>query len=178
MIEPKSMTKDALTSAYGDESMAHMRYLTFLDVANKERSPNVMRLFKAIAYAEFVHARDHYDKLRELKEGVKVVAEALFGSDSMSKNSELAIMRKEFEVNETRPVYAEIAKFQREKGAEISFKRALETEKNHAQLYKEAKKHVDQGKDWLLDNYIWICSVCGAPRDKYKILTLLDLSFY
>lgn len=34
MVRP--MTKDALLSAFGGESMAHMRYLIFAEIAEKE----------------------------------------------------------------------------------------------------------------------------------------------
>ena len=180
---PKPMTKDALMSAYGGESMAHMRYLIFAEIAEKEGFPTVARLFKAIAYSEQVHARNHYDKLKDLDVDAKVVAGAPFGPGSTSKNLELAIRGEEFEVNEMYPVYIETAKFQGEKEAERSFSWAYEAEKIHAKLYREAKEYVDQGKDWPLEGDIWICSVCGhtyvgkeppdrcpicnVPKDKY-----------
>jgi rubrerythrin len=53
------MTQDALVSSYGGESMVHMRYLIFADIAEKEGFKNVARLFRAIAFAEQVHARNH-----------------------------------------------------------------------------------------------------------------------
>ncbi len=99
---PKPMTKDALMSAYGGESMAHMRYLIFAEIAEKEGFPTVARLFKAIAYSEQVHARNHYDKLKDIDVDTKVVAGAPFGPGSTSKN--LAIRGEEFEVNEMYPV--------------------------------------------------------------------------
>ena len=34
----RAMTKDALVSAYGGESMAHMRYLIFAKIAEREAS--------------------------------------------------------------------------------------------------------------------------------------------
>jgi len=58
-----AMTQDALVSSYGGESMAHMRYLIFADIAEKEGFKNVARLFRAIAFAEQVHARNHYQRL-------------------------------------------------------------------------------------------------------------------
>lgn len=161
MTEPRPMTKDALMSAFGGESMAHMRYLIFADIAEKEGFPNVARLFRAIAYAEQVHASNHYRRLKDLKEDAKVVAGATFGPGNTSKNLELAIMGEEFEVEEMYPIYIEIAKAQGDRAAEISFRYALEAEKIHAELFKEAKKYVDEGKDWPLDGYIWICPVCG-----------------
>jgi len=65
----RSMTKDVIVSAYGGESMAHIRYLIFSEIAEKEGFKNIARLFKAIAYAEFIHAKNHYKNLKDLKEG-------------------------------------------------------------------------------------------------------------
>jgi len=67
----KDMTKEALLSAFSGESMAHMRYLFFADVAEKEGYRNVARLFRAIAYADQVHAGNHYRALREYNEDTK-----------------------------------------------------------------------------------------------------------
>ncbi len=181
MVRP--MTRDALMSAFGGESMAHMRYIIFAEIAEKEGYKNVARLFRAIAFAEQVHASNHYRVLSDLKTDAKVVAGAPFGPGSTSKNLELAIMGEEFEVNEMYPAYIEIAKLQGEKNAERSFYWALEAEKIHAKLYREAKQYVDKGEDWPLDGYVWICPICGhthvgreppekcpicgAPKDKY-----------
>lgn len=183
MAKPRPMTMDALASAFGGESMAHMRYLIFSEVAEKEGYPNVARLFKAIAFAEKIHASNHYSRLRDLETDLKVVAGATFGPGKTSKNLKLAIMGEEFEVNEMYPAYIEIARLQGEKQAEISFKWALEAEKIHAKLYQKAKELVDKGEDMPIDGKIWICPVCGhthvgpeppercpvcgAPRDKY-----------
>jgi len=157
----RSMTKDVIVSAYGGESMAHIRYLIFSEIAEKEGFKNIARLFKAIAYAEFIHAKNHYKNLRDLKEGVKVVSEAAFGPGSTSKNLELAIMGELFEINEMYPVYIEISKFQDEKMAVRSFRWALEAEKIHADLFKKALEYVKKKEDLLIDGYIWICPVCG-----------------
>jgi hypothetical protein len=61
------MTSSNLKSAFGGESMAHMRYLIWGEAAKKEKFPNVANLFKAVAYAEQVHAANHF---RELKKEV------------------------------------------------------------------------------------------------------------
>ncbi|MCE4620792.1 MAG: rubrerythrin family protein, partial [Desulfurococcales archaeon] len=78
-MPPRPMTRDALMSAFAGESMAHLRYQVFAEIAEKEGFPNVARLFRAIAYAEYIHARNHYKRLRDLKEDAKVVAGAPFG---------------------------------------------------------------------------------------------------
>lgn len=159
--KPRAMTRDALMSAFGGESMAHLRYLVFADIAEKEGYPNVARLFRAIAYSEQVHASNHYKRLEDLNEDAKVVAGAPFGPGSTSKNLELAIRGEVFEVEEMYPAYIAIARHQKERGAETSFTWAYEAEKIHAELYREAKHSVDRGEDWPLRGYIWVCPVCG-----------------
>ena len=42
-----------------------------------------------------------------------------------------------------------------------NFKWALEAEKIHSKLYKEAKEYVDEKKDYPIKGYVWICPVCG-----------------
>lgn len=180
----RPITRDSLLNAFAGESMAHMRYLVFAEIAEHEKFPNVARRFKAIAFAEFVHARNHYDKLKNYKEDFKVSAGTPTGPGDTSKNLDLGIMGEDYEVNEMYPTYMEVAKFQGEKAAELSFKWAYEAEKIHSQLYKEAKGYVDQKKDWPLKGKVWICQTCGhtyvgeeppercpvcnAPRDKYS----------
>jgi len=180
---PRPITKSNLESAFGGESMAHMRYLVFAEIAEREGFVNVARLFRAIAFAEQVHARNHFQLLSEAKEGVKVVAEAPFGPGNTTKNLELVIMGEEFEVNEMYPAYISVAEMQGEKQAVRTFTWALEAEKIHARLYSEAKKYIDQGRDWPLEGYVWICPICGhthvgpeppgkcpicgAPRERY-----------
>ncbi len=161
MVPVRDMTKSFLLNAFAGESMAHMRYLVFADTAEKEGFLNVSRLFKAIAYAEFVHARNHYSKLREYEESFVATAETPGGPGGTSKNLELAIAGEDFEVEEMYPVYIEAARLQGERSAEQSFKWAYEAERIHAQLYREAKKHVDEGRDWPLEGKVWICPVCG-----------------
>jgi len=58
----RKMTEKSLKEAFAGESMAHMKYLIFSEVAEREGYSNVARLFKAIAYAEFVHAKNHAKK--------------------------------------------------------------------------------------------------------------------
>lgn len=161
MTEDMTMTQDSLASAYGGESMANMRYSIFADIAEKEGYPNVSKLFRAIAFAEKVHARNHFQRFSKYKMAVKVVAEAPFGPGDTKKNLELAIMGEQFEVDQMYPAYLELAKMQGDKAAETSFKYALEAEKMHLTLYKKALEFVTQGRDLPVEGNLWICPVCG-----------------
>ena len=63
-----AMTKEFLETAFAGESQAHMRYLIFAENAEKDGQSNLARLFRAIAYAEQVHATNHYRELGNIKD--------------------------------------------------------------------------------------------------------------
>jgi Rubrerythrin len=178
-----TMSQDALVSAHGGESMAHVRYLIFAEQAEKEGFKNVARLFRAIAHAEQVHARNHYQRLFKFKDSLKVVAGAPFGPGDTRKNLELAIMGEQFEVEQMYPSYIETAKLLNDKSAEISFRYALAAEKIHLELYRKALEYVVKGQDMPLDGYVWICPVCGhtyvgkEPPAKCPICNALGKDF-
>jgi rubrerythrin len=57
------MTKENLKSAFSGESQAYMKYTIFADKAEEEGFKNIARLFRAIAFAERVHASNHLNAL-------------------------------------------------------------------------------------------------------------------
>lgn len=144
------MTEQNLRDAFAGESQANMKYSIYSDVAEKEGLPNVARLFKAIAYAELVHARNH------LKE--------LGGIQGSTENLQDAIDGENFEIEEMYPAYKAVAELQEEKGAIRSTHLALEAEKIHSKMYTDAKKVVMEKKDIEIGT-IQICDVCGYTHD-------------
>jgi len=140
------MTEQNLRDAFAGESQAHMRYLIFANKAEEEGKPNVARLFRAVAFAEQVHATNHFKTLGNLGETVE--------------NLQAAIDGENFEVEEMYPAYDSVAKLQDEKGAIRSVHYAIEAEKIHAAMYTEARQTVKEGKDADLGD-IFICPVCG-----------------
>lgn len=142
----RDMTKGNLGEAYAGESQAHMRYQIFADVAEKEGKPNIAKLFRAISYAELVHATNHYKALDEVKGTVE--------------NLEKAIAGETFEVEEMYPAYNAVAELQEEGSAKKSIHYALEAEKIHAKLYTNAKEAALKGEDIKLSK-VYICPVCG-----------------
>ena len=164
----RKMTEKSLQEAFAGESMAHMKYAAFSEVAEREGLKNVSRLFKAISYAEQVHATNHARNLGILKKTVD--------------NLQTCIDGENYEVEEMYPAFDAVAKLQKEKGAQQSIHYALEAEKIHAELYKKTKDEVAKGKDIDMAE-IYICPVCGythigippefcpvcaVPRDKFK----------
>ncbi len=176
------MTIGNLRSAFAGESQAHMRYLIYGDKAEGDGFPNVGRLFRAIAYAEQIHATSHFRVLRNEVGGAQTVAGAGFGLGPTGENLAIAIEGEDFEIAEMYPAYKATAEFQKEKGARRSFDWAWQAEKIHSAMYTEAKAAVDSGKDYDIGT-VYICSTCGhtvegkapdrcpicnATRDKYR----------
>jgi len=164
----RKMTESNLQAAFAGESQAHMRYLIFADKAEKEGHAKVARLFNAIAFAEQVHATNHFKNLQ--------------GVGSTTDNLQAAINGETYEVEEMYPAYKAVAELQEEKGAVRSTSWALEAEKVHAALYGQAKTAVEGRQDADIgDIYIcevcgWTttgeapdrCPLCGAPAGKFK----------
>ncbi len=162
MAIDNGMTADFLRSAFGGESMAHMRYLIWGEHAAKEGFPNLGRLYKAIAHAEYVHSRNHFAALKDNTGGYKVDAGGEFGLKSVAENLVWAIDGERGEVEQMYPVYMNTAVFQSEKEAERSFHYALEAEKIHVGLFEQAREHALKGEDMPIDNQpVHICPVCG-----------------
>ena len=177
-----AMTISNLQSAYAGESQAHMRYIAWADKAEKDGFPNVARLFRAISWAEQIHATSHFVVLRNEKGGAQTVAGAGFGLGPTAENLAGAIEGEEFEVAEMYPAFKVVAEYQEEKGALRSFDWAWKAEQTHAALYKLAKVAVEAGQDYDIGT-INVCSrcghtvvgetpdrcpICGAKREMYQ----------
>jgi rubrerythrin len=164
----RKMTEEDLKAAFAGESQAHVKYMIFAEEAHKEGKPNLANVFKAIAKAELVHAKNHLRALGGIKKSAENISAAYNGED--------------FEIEEMYPVYNSVAKFQNEKEAERSTYYALEAEKIHREIYKAAEKFIESGKDFEGET-VYICPVCGhthvgaeapdkcpvcgCPKDKY-----------
>ncbi len=140
------MTQANLEAAFAGESQAHMKYLAFADKAEKEGFANVARLFKAVAYAEQVHATNHFKTLKGLGKTAENLAAALGGET--------------YEIEEMYPAFLAVAEAQGEKGAVRSNEWAMEAEKVHAEMYGAAKEAVEGGADAQVGQ-VYVCSVCG-----------------
>jgi rubrerythrin len=177
----REMTETNLRSAYAGESQARMRYGIYSSRAAENGFPNIARLFTAVAFAESIHATNHYRNIAA-KGGATTVSAAVFGTRTTSEDLQAGIDGETFEIDEMYPAYKAVAAFQGEKAAEIAFTWAWETEKIHASLYEKAKQSVDDGKDpdlgpiqictvcgYTLEGQVPDkCPICGAQNDKFK----------
>jgi rubrerythrin len=144
------MTKENSKNAFAGESQAHMKYLAFSAAAEKEGKPNIAKLFRAIAYAEEVHATNHLKVLGGLNKTVDNLSAAIAGET--------------YEVEEMYPAFLAQAKAQGEKEAEKAHHYALEAEKIHKNIYQNAKAAAIKGQDAVIGD-IYICPVCGYTHE-------------
>lgn len=161
-------TEANMKAAAAGESQAHIKYLMFSDKAEREGKPNIARLFKAISYAERVHATNHFRALGQVGTTEQNLATALAGEN--------------YEIKEMYPSFIQAAEQDSEKQAGRSMDWALQAEKGHAVLYDSAINSVIQGQD-VAAEAISVCGVCGytaqgeppercpvcaATRDKFE----------
>lgn len=142
----RQMTQANLEAAFAGESQAHMKYLVFAERAEREGFPNVARLFRAIAYAEQVHATNHLRTLGSVGKTAENLAAAIAGET--------------YEVEEMYPAFQAVAELQGERAAARSNNWAMEAEKVHAKMYGDAKAAVEAGQDADIGQ-IYVCEACG-----------------
>jgi rubrerythrin len=144
-----SKSEDFLKQAFAGESQANRKYLAFAAAADKEGFSQAARLFRAAAEAETVHAINHLKALKAIHSTKENLQEAIGG-----------------ETHEFTSMYPEMIKAAQAEGnqdASMSFYRANEVEKIHAQLYKGLLDGL--GKDKETYAY-YVCPVCGYTIGK------------
>lgn len=164
----RKSTEANLKEAFAGESQACMKYGIFADKAERDGFPEVARLFRAIAFAERVHATNHLRQLGGINDTATNLGEAMAGEN--------------YEVTEMYPAFNAVAQLQEEKGAMRSIRYALEAEKIHEVMYGDAQTAVEDSKD-IPSAPVFVCPVCGhtvigeapdkcpvcgLPHDKYK----------
>ena len=139
-----STTNDDLKAAFAGESQANRRYLAFAEAAEKEGYPHIARLFRAAAAAETVHALTHLRTLGEVK--------------TTAENLQAAIQGEHYESVSMYPQFIEDAKAEGNNKALRSFEYALEAEKIHENLFRQALETMGSGQE---EYDYYVCPVCG-----------------
>ncbi len=161
-------TEDNLLEAFGGESMANRRYLFSADKAEKEGYPQVARLFRAVAEAETVHARNHLN--------------AMDAIGSTQDNLLAASIGEHREFTAMYPGFIEKAEEEMNERAKLTFQWANAVEKVHHGYFEAALAAVKEGKKPAEATYYVCqvcgntvtgepperCPICGAPRERFK----------
>ena len=141
-----SNTQENLQSAFAGESQANRRYLFFAEKAEKEDHPQIARLFRAVAEAETVHARNHLDATSDIKSTRENLGEAISGES--------------YEFTKMYPDFIKQAESENNKRARTTFAFANKVEEIHHGIYQKALGTLESGQK-LKDEPYFVCQVCG-----------------
>ena len=139
-------TENNIQEAFGGESQANRRYLFYADRAEKDGYPQVARLFRAVADAETVHARNHLN--------------AIDGIGSTKDNLFAASLGEEQEYTKMYPGFIQTAAREENERARRTFEWANRVEEIHHGYFEEALMAVREGRP-LEDKQYFVCQVCG-----------------
>jgi rubrerythrin len=160
-----TQTTDNLRAAFAGESQANRRYLAFARKADDEGFPQIARLFRAAAHAETVHALNHLRTVGDVK--------------TTAENLQTAVNGENYEATTMYPDFIKEAESEGDRKAIHTFNYALEAEKVHEMLYRQALDSI--GKEQDTYEY-YVCPVCGftharnAP-DKCPVCNTLGSRF-
>lgn len=144
-----------LMEAFAGESQANRKYQAFAKKAEAEGKKNAAKLFRAASDAEAIHAQKH----------LEVAGKIL----STAENLKDAISGETYEYESMYPEFLKAAEDEGNKAAVRAFTFAMEAEKVHAKLYKDALENIDETEEV----YYYLCPVCGniekAVPDKCSI---------
>jgi rubrerythrin len=152
-------TEGNLQEAFGGESKANRRYIFFAEKADKEGQAGVARLFRAVAEAETIHARNHFNVMGGVGSTVDNVTAAGIGEHQ--------------EFTRMYPAFIDYAREEKNERAQRSFEWANAVEKAHHALFEAALAELKAGKmPELKETYV--CTLCGytvtgQPPDKCPV---------
>jgi len=148
-VNSNNKTEKNVMEAFAGESQANRKYLAFAKKADEEGFHGVAKLFRAAAAAETIHAFNHLDSIGFVK--------------STKENLKASSEGEEYEFEEMYPKFIRQAEEDGNTKAALSFKWAMEVEKLHNEMFKEALKSLEEGKDYDGVEYFYVCSKCGYP---------------
>ncbi|MFQ5815402.1 MAG: rubrerythrin family protein [Candidatus Hydrothermarchaeaceae archaeon] len=121
-------TEENLKSAFAGESQANRKYLAFAAKAMDDGLPEIAQLFMEAAGAETTHALNHF----------KVMG----GAKSTKENLLEAAEGENYEIEEMYPRFISAAEEEGRKDAADSFRVAMEREKYHREMFREALRRM------------------------------------
>jgi len=152
-----------LLEAFAGESQANRKYSIYAKKAEAEGRKNAAKLFRAASEAEALHAKRH----------LEVAGKVL----STAENLQDAIKGETYEFESMYPEFLKAAEEEGNKDAIRTFTYAMEAEKVHAKLYKEALENIDETEEVFYylcpvcgnieKSVPEKCSICGAPGSKF-----------
>jgi rubrerythrin len=162
---------DMLFGSFANECTAHVKYKLRAENADRRGLPNLAKLFRAAADAEYYHARNFYHSLESPESPERAVSESI-----------------KTERYEAEHYYKEKAAYALDSGLGLpfyAFSDTGKTENIHLGLFEKAREALKEGRDiedrqyytcTSCGNTFWgekqplNCPICGAPADKIRVV--------
>lgn len=160
----ENLTMVNLMKAFAGESQARNKYEYFAKIAQKEGYRDIAEHFQRAANNEKTHAKLELALCNKMATGEE------FGNTI--ENLNMAINGEHYENQEMYPDFAEIAKEEGHKEAEVLFKGIGKIEVEHENMYRELLSRLEDEEEFANeeDEEEWICEVCGHIHRGKKAL--------
>jgi rubrerythrin len=151
-----------------NETTASAKYVAYAQEAWNEGLDTIARLFEAASKSESYHASNHKAVLKTFKVEMDEYTPAYTVGKTLD-NLKDAIKCETSEVDSMYPAFIFGAK-KRMKSPETvkSLTYALETEKRHIVLFKNALKSLEEKTPLAIPYFYAVCPVCGCTYDSIK----------
>jgi rubrerythrin len=166
-LAEKTATIANLGSAVECESNVQARYIAFAAKAESDGWRGVASLFRAAARAEEIHSRNHSRALKQFGEEADCQIRPIRVRSTL-QNLKVALAGEQHEIDSMYPSFLIEACAGNVNVAIRAFTWAIEAEKTHARLFREAIEVVEEGlKDTWAGSPIdfSICTVCGYTSE-------------
>lgn len=159
----ESPTLANLQTAYQSETHAAARYLAFATEADDEGYAPVASVFRAVARAEEVHAKNHGEVIRGLGAEPRASVEEV-RVESTHQNLEVAIIGEIYERDEMYPTVLHQSRSERNQPATRAFHLAQKAEAEHTTLFTQAAQGLERLRGEAVIYYV--CPACGFTSAK------------
>lgn len=178
-----SKTLANLQEAFNGESNANAKYLEYAKKADAEGYGKVASLFRAAAFAEGVHLRNHAEVIKKMG-GTPKAEIKLPEIKSTEENLKAAITGETYERDTMYADFMIEARRTGNKNALRTFNFAKVAEDEHAKLYAQALTNLEQWKGGKTTFYV--CQTCGftttdanlqkcpvdfTPKEKFEVIS-------
>jgi rubrerythrin len=160
-------TLENLLAAFEGESNAAAKYTAFAIRADADGWRGAASLFRAAARAEQIHATNHARVIKQLGGEAKCAIHEVAVKSTL-ENLKVALDGENYEVDTMYPGFIAEAKEQNNTAAVRTFEYAMEAEKTHSRLYREAIALVesDRKDSWVSKaRDFYVCPVCGYTSE-------------
>ncbi len=140
-------TEKNIETAFIGEIKAYFRLQSFARKAEEEGYPQIALLFRAIAEAEFVHARNYFSFMEKV--------------NSTEENLKFSFEKETFVSGVTYPEFIKKAWEDDNKGAIWWFTASRNADERHAKLYRHALDHMIAERNTTY----YVCTHCGWIED-------------